>query len=409
LRKGRKQTHRYFAYFAGIYFAYFAWNILKILILHQHYKTPQTGGAIRSWYLAKALAEAGHTPVVITSHNQKEYLHTTTDGIEVHYLPVAYDNAFDYYKRSVSFLRFVFGSIRVAARISDVDRIYAISVPLTIAFVARWTSFRKAVPFFFEVGDLWPDAPIQMGFIRNPLMKSSLYSVERTTYRKAQVVVALSPPIKEAILKKEPTAKVVVIPNMSDCDFYKPAPRNDPNKFVISYIGATGLANGLDYLLECANVCRKADLPVHFIVSGTGGLLERLKADAKRLELQNITFTGFLDRKGVRGVLNISDAAFVCYKDRPILETGSPNKFFDGLAAGKLIVVNFGGWIKNEIEQNRCGVAVSNRDPADFVRKIRVFITDPDLLKQYQDAARQLAERKYDRARLVKEWLTIFK
>lgn len=380
---------------------------LKILILHQHFKTPLTGGAIRSWYLAKGLADAGHTPIVITSHNDKQYLHTTVDGIEVHYLPIPYDNSFDYYKRSVSFLRFVFRSIRIAAGIKNVDLIYAISVPLTIAFVARWTSFRKKIPYCFEVGDLWPDAPIQMGFIRNPLMKTSLYSVEKTTYRKARLVIALSPAIKDAILKKEPTAKVVTIPNMSDCEFYKPTPRHDPNKFVVSYIGATGLANGLDYFLECANLARKADLPVHFIICGTGALLERLKGDAKRLGLKNITFTGFVDREGVRDVMNITDAIFVSYRDLPILETGSPNKFFDGLAAGKLIVVNFGGWIKKEIEENRCGIGVSKSDPSDFMKKIRTFINDPDLLKEYQANARKLAEQKYERKKLVNEWLRV--
>jgi len=379
---------------------------LKILILHQHFKTPQTGGAIRSWYLAKGLVEHGHIPVVITSHNEKNYVHTTIDGIEVHYLPIAYDNAFDYYRRSVAFLRFVYGSIRVAAQIHGVDRIYAISVPLTIAFVARWTSFRKGIPYFFEVGDLWPDAPVEMGFIRNPLMKATLYSVEKTAYRKAKVVVALSPAIKDAILKKVPEANVVTIPNISDCEFYKPTPRHDDKKFVVSYIGATGLANGLDYLLECANVCRKAELPVHFIVCGTGALLERLKGNAKQLGLQNITFMGFVNRDGVRDVLNITDAVFVCYKDRPILETGSPNKFFDGLAAGKLIVINFGGWIKKEIEENRCGVALTKSDPGSFVNKIRTFITDPDLLKEYQGNARKLAEQKYDRKLLVNKWVS---
>ena len=379
--------------------------ILKILILHQHFKTPYTGGAIRSWYLAKGLVDNGHKAVVITSHNDKRYLHTIIDGIEVHYLPVPYDNSFDYYKRSVSFLRFVFRSIRIAAGISDVDRIYAISVPLTIAFVARWTSFRKAVPFIFEVGDLWPDAPIQMGFIRNPLMRSTLYSVEKTTYRKAEAVIALSTAIKDAILKKVPEARVVTIPNMADCEFYVPTPRHDQNKFVVSYIGATGLANGLDYFLECANMVRKAELPVHFIVCGTGALLERLKADAKRLGLQNITFTGFLDREGVRGIMNITDAVFVCYKDRPILETGSPNKFFDGLAAGKLIIINFGGWMKKEIEEYKCGIATSKTDPSDFIKKIRTFISDPDLLREYQVNSRKLAEQKYDRRLLVKQWL----
>lgn len=323
----------------------------------------------------------------------------------MHYLPVPYDNSFDYYKRSVSFLRFVFASIRIAAGIKNVDLIYAISVPLTIAFVARWTSFRKQIPYCFEVGDLWPDAPIEMGFIRNPLMKSTLYSVEKATYRKAETVIALSPPIKEAILKKAPEAKVITIPNMADCDFFKPTPRNDQSKFVVSYIGAAGLANGLDYFLECANLARKAQLPIHFVVCGTGALLERLKGNAKQLGLQNITFTGFVNRDGVRDVMNITDAMFVCYKDRPILETGSPNKFFDGLAAGKLIVINFGGWIKKEIEEHRCGVAVSKSDPADFINKIRTFITDPDLLKEYQKNSRALAEKKYDKKLLITSWL----
>jgi glycosyltransferase involved in cell wall biosynthesis len=391
--------------------------VLKILILHQHFKTPQTGGAIRSWYLAKGLVDHGHKPVVITSHNAKTYLHTTIDGIEVHYLPVPYDNAFDYYKRSVSFLRFVAQSIRVAAGIRDVDCIYAISVPLTIAFVARWVSFRKKVPYFFEVGDLWPDAPIQMGFIRNPLMKSMLYSLERSAYRKAEGVVALSPSIRDAILKKEPSVKVTMIPNMADCDFYKPG-KKDPHveqklgvdgKFVVSYIGATGLANGLDYLLECAKSASKAGLPVHFIVCGTGALLERLKKNAATLGLQNITFTGFIDREGVRGIMNVTDAVFVCYKDIPILETGSPNKFFDGLAAGKLIVINFGGWIKREIEEKRCGVTISKTDPTDFTRKVRTFITDPDLLSEYQMNSRKLAEQKFERTMLVKQWLSLFR
>jgi glycosyltransferase involved in cell wall biosynthesis len=245
-----------------------------------------------------------------------------------------------------------------------------------------------------------------MGFIRNPLMKSSLYSVEKATYRKAEKVVALSPPIKEAILKKVPEAKVITIPNMSDCEFYTPTPRNDPGKLVISYIGAAGLANGLDYFLECANMARRAKLPIHFIVCGTGALLERLKGNAQQLGLQNITFTGFVNRDGVRDVMKISDAVFVCYKDLPILETGSPNKFFDGLAAGKLIVINFGGWIKKEIEENRCGVVLSKNDPGSFINKIRTFLTDPDLLKEYQMNSRKLAEQKYDRKLLVNKWIS---
>ncbi len=386
---------------------------MKVLIIHQHFKTPQSGGAIRSYYLAKGLLDHGHKVVVITAHNDNSYQHTTYEGIEIHYLPVPYDNAYNYYQRGMSFLRFVTQSIRKASDVTDVDRIYAISVPLTVALIARWTSFRRKVPYLFEVGDLWPDAPIQMGFVTGAITKSILYSMERGAYRNAAGVVALSPSIRDAVVRKVPGTKVAMVPNMADCDFYHPTSKdpelirkfNVEGKFVVSYIGATGLANGLDHLLDFANASRQSQLPVHFIVCGTGALLERLKSSATTLGLQNITFTGFVDREGVRGVMNITDAVFVCYKQLPILETGSPNKFFDGLAAGKLIIINFGGWIQQEIEQASCGFRVHTSNPLTFVEKVRKVIDNPSQLGEYQKNARDLAERKFSRTKLIPEWV----
>jgi glycosyltransferase involved in cell wall biosynthesis len=92
----------------------------------------------------------------------------------------------------------------------------------------------------------------------------------------------------------------------------------------------------------------------------------------------------------------------------PVLETGSPNKYFDGLAAGKLIIVNFGGWIREEIERNGCGVFISSDSPVDFVTRITPFLKDETLLRQHQQEARRLAEKKYSRQKLSKEFASIF-
>ncbi len=125
---------------------------------------------------------------------------------------------------------------------------------------------------------------------------------------------------------------------MADCDFYGPTIKDEElerrfnvaGKFVVSYIGAIGVANGLDYFLECANTCRKANLGIQFLLCGDGALRNRLKANANSLGLENLTFVDFQNREGVKVILNITDAVFVCYKNVPILETGSPNKYFDG-------------------------------------------------------------------------------
>jgi glycosyltransferase involved in cell wall biosynthesis len=92
-----------------------------------------------------------------------------------------------------------------------------------------------------------------------------------------------------------------------------------------------------------------------------------------------------------------------------VLETGSPNKFFDGLAAGKLIIINFGGWIKNEIENHLCGVYVNPNQPADFTKKVIPFLSDKKLLENYQQASRKLAEKHYSRNLLSIRYTGIFK
>jgi glycosyltransferase involved in cell wall biosynthesis len=389
---------------------------VKILILHQHFKTPQKGGAIRSYYLAKALVDKGIEVIVITAHNEATYKREDVEGIEVHYLPIAYDNRFGFAARSWSFIKYVNGVLYLAKQFHDVDYCYAISVPLTVGLAAMRIKGRYKIPYIFEVGDLWPEAPIQMGFVKNYFFQHALYALEKRIYKSAQTIVALSPAIQSAIEMKVPGKKIHLIPNMADCDFYHPESKqlvlqekyNVQGKFVVSYIGAIGVANGLDYFLACARESRKANLPIHFLLCGDGAELDRLKKSADQHELNNLTFLAFTNREGVREVMNITDAAFVCYKPVPVLETGSPNKYFDGLAAGKMIIINFGGWIKEEIEKNQCGVYVNPHEPADFVRKISPIVTNKKQQEEFGSNARRLADNNYSREKLASRFASIF-
>lgn len=390
---------------------------MKVLILHQHFKTPASGGAIRSYYLAQALASRGVRVVVMTAHNEKDEQIVAMGNLEVHYLPVKYDNRFGFAARSWAFLRYVQKTIQRVSRFRDVDYCYAISVPLTVGLAAIWMKKRYGIPFIFEVGDLWPEAPIQMGFVNNFFFARSLYALEKTIYRSAHSVVALSPSIQSEILNKVPGKTVHLIPNMADCEFYQPT-KKDPaletrfgveGKLVVSYIGAVGVANGLDYFLECANASRKAQLPIHFFICGDGALVDRLKNNVAQLGLTNLTFLDFRDRDGVKELMNITDATFICYKQVAVLETGSPNKFFDGLAAGKLIIINFGGWIKSEIETSGCGFYCNPQQPTEFVKKISPYLYEGGLLEQAQTAARQLAEQKYSRKILSEKFYSVFR
>lgn len=181
---------------------------MKVLLLHQHFKTPANGGAIRSYYLAKALVDNGISVHVITAHNDKDFKQEKLEGIEVNYLPIAYDNRFGFLARSWAFMKYVGGAIRLSNQFKDANCCYAISVPLTVGLAAQWIKRQHKIPFIFEVGDLWPDAPVQMGFVKNYFFSGFLYQLEKSIYQSADSIVALSPSIQSAIEKKVPGKKV---------------------------------------------------------------------------------------------------------------------------------------------------------------------------------------------------------
>jgi glycosyltransferase involved in cell wall biosynthesis len=388
---------------------------VKVLLLHQHFNTPAKGGAIRSYYLAKALVDAGIQVTVVTAHSGSTYKVETIEGIEVHSLAIPYDNRYGFYKRSAAFIHYVWRTVCLAAKFRDADYCYAISVPLTVGIAAMVIRWRYRIPFIFEVGDLWPEAPVQLGYVKNGLFKKVLYGLEKKIYRQAQAIVALSPAIQSCIEQKTP-GKTHLIPNMSDTDFFRIQSKNEvlqrafkvENKFVVSYIGAIGMANGLGHFVSCAKASKTAGLPVRFLLCGEGALLDSLRRLIVDEGLDNFTMVPFQNRDGVRDLLKITDATFISYKPIPVLETGSPNKYFDGLAAGKLIVINFGGWIKEEIEVNQCGIYVNQDNGEDFVRKITPFLYSEKLVKQYQQASRALAENRYSRRTLSERFVKLF-
>src|SRR5260221_698280 len=110
---------------------------------------------------------------------------------------------------------------------------------------------RHKIPFLFEVGDLCPDAPIQLGYVQNYFLRRFLYALEKWIYRQADSIVALSPVIQSDIEKKMPGKTIHLIPNMADVDCFRPAPKEArlekkfelQKKFVVTYAGAVGVAN----------------------------------------------------------------------------------------------------------------------------------------------------------------------
>jgi hypothetical protein len=83
---------------------------MKIIYLHQYFNTPQMSGGTRSFEMARRLVASGHEVNIITNDRSKPFARrwyrTNEHGIQVHWLPVPYENAISYLGRIRAFLSY---------------------------------------------------------------------------------------------------------------------------------------------------------------------------------------------------------------------------------------------------------------------------------------------------------------
>lgn len=376
---------------------------MKVIYIHQYFKTPKEGGAVRSYHLAKGLVDAGYEVEMITAGNNLEYDQQWIDGIKVHYLPVSYDQKFGFIKRVKAFFTFSYLAKRLLKRLSRPDLLYITSTPLTTGWIGLWAKRKMALPYIFEVRDLWPQAPIEVKAVKNPLAIKYLKKVEAKIYRHALKLVALSPGIAEHLRKVSPDSQVQLIPNFSDVQTFFPQKKQErilqkyqlKDELTFAYTGALGKVNAVEELLALAKVAQEKGKKWQFIIMGKGSQEQALKQLASKSQLQNVIFVPFGSKEKVNEVLSMVDFAWISFAHLPVLKTNSPNKFFDAIAAGKAILVNHKGWVYQLTIKNKLGLTFLPGKVEESFHLIEEMESNPVLLDRMKQNSRRLAENYF--------------
>ena len=347
---------------------------MKILYLHQYFKTPDIPGGTRSYWNSLELMKYGHKITVIRyfKNATKRIERQEIDGIDIITLRVDYSQKKGVMGRLKAFVHFALMATYLGLKEKDIDLVIATSTPLTIGFPALVLKKLKGIPYLFEVRDLWPEVPIQMGGLKNKWAIQLAIWFEKTIYKNASHVVALSPGMKEGVLKAgTPESKVSMIPNMAKIDKFWSREKNlelmselklRPDTFKIIYFGAMGEANAIEYILDAAYLLKNHE-DLEFIFIGDGSREQYIYDRIASQELNNVRHLGLFGMDKTSELVNICDVSLVTFSNIPILATNSPNKLFDSLSAGKPIIVNSAGWTKDLVEETRmrhfCGSRAS--------------------------------------------------
>ena len=392
---------------------------MKILYYHQHFSTPKGSTGTRSYEFSQELIKRGHSVTMICGNYSmaesglnrpfvKGRRSGLVDGIKVIELDMNYSNSDSYLYRTYIFLKYSLAGIMIAFK-EDYDLLFATSTPLTAGIPGIVINLFKRKPFIFEVRDLWPELPKAMGVITNPIILKLMDVLETISYKSATSCIALSPGILRGIQKKVPTKDIIMISNGCDLGLTSKARiQSKHEKFVAVFTGAHGLANGLESVVDTAQILAEMgneNIEIQFI--GDGALKEQLKERVKTKKINNCLFLDPMPKVILFNYLSSNaDIGLMILKDIPAFYFGtSPNKFFDYISIGLPVLNNYPGWLSEIIKEHNCGVAIPPNDPELFAKTLVSLSENKNKMNLMGNNAKKTALNKFDRRKLGEKFV----
>jgi glycosyltransferase involved in cell wall biosynthesis len=287
---------------------------------------------------------------------------------------------------------------------------------LFVGVTAYFLSIIKKVPYVFEVRDLWPESAIDTGVIKNKFIINLAYWLEKFIYKHAVKINVLTPAFKQHLIngKNVPDEKVFFIPNGADFSLSDSLLTNfEPiqfkkqlgweDRFIVTYVGAHGLANGLFQVLDAAELLK--DTKILFLLIGDGMEKQTLIMDAKRRDIQNVVFLDSVPKTEVFKFILVSDMGASILKNLPTFKTVYSNKTFDYMACKKPVLMAIDGISRNLVEQADAGCYVEPEDAQSYNLILRKYMTSPQLIIQQGVNGYNYAKQNFDRMILANKYL----
>jgi glycosyltransferase involved in cell wall biosynthesis len=395
--------------------------VARVLVFFQYYSTPRGSYATRYYEFSRRWVAAGHSVTIVTSIYDKSDLEPKgfvtrfeIEGARIIAMNLRLSNKHGAARRIWTFLLYSLLSSWYALTL-PADVVLASSGPISVGvpgLLARWL---RGKPLVFEVRDLWPEGAIQMGLLRSPLSRALARAFERICYRGAKVVVALSPGMARGVQEAAPGSAVEIIPNAADLQLFFPAQQvpaaiaeQTSGRFVVLYAGTLGRANSGGEIVDLAAELqgRGAD-DVLVVVIGDGSELAGMQRQVRERGLRNLQLLGNRPKTETSGWHAAAAVTLCLFKPYAVLATCSPNKLFDSLAAGRPVINNTDGWIRDLLAERDCGLTYTAGDVKRAADLLLALRDDPARLRAMGERARGLAEDRFSRDLLAEQYASL--
>jgi len=285
------------------------------------------------------------------------------------------------------------------------------SPPLFLGWSGYVLSKMKKAKFIFNVSDLWPESAVKLGVLNNKAMIRASTWLEEFCYRKAAAVTGQTKGIVDNIVSRGfDKNKVHIITNGVDTEFFKKENRSEEfresigikNKFAVVYAGIHGIAQGLEVLVDAAEII-KEEKEIQIVFIGEGPEKPMLMNKVKEKKLENVSFLPMQDKKDMPKIIASMDATVVPLKKLDIFKGALPSKMFENLASEIPIVLAVEGEAENLINDAQAGIVVEPENSKEIAKAILKLHKNKELREDLGKNGRSYVMNNFSREAIARK------
>jgi colanic acid biosynthesis glycosyl transferase WcaI len=355
---------------------------MKILFITQYFAPETEIGGIRIMEIASRLQSMGHQIQILTGlpnypsgklfdgFLRKTWRGTWTeniDGLSVTRVPLFPSHDRKSLPRLLNYFSFLFASAARSVFLKRPDAVVCTSPPLTIGLSAWFAARRFRVPFLLEIRDLWPEAAIELGYLKNPRVRRAAYALESFLYSRAAKIISVSEGMRADLLKRGiPASRCEVICNGVDVQLFAPSgSENSPHETVDAlqregnavgvYLGTISAYHGVDCMLDLLEKLQ-AEPCIKIVFAAGGSAREDLERQVAARGLSNAVFVPAPPRKQMPAVIAAADFCLAFVKPGPFSRWLLSSKVFMYMSCGRPVFAAAVGETARVLHEAQAGI-----------------------------------------------------
>ena len=280
-------------------------------------------------------------------------------------------------KKLGNYLVFMLSGLINAFKIKNYDVLIISSPPLFVGVIGAIIAKIKSIHFCLDVRDLWPESVKSLGEVKSKVFINFGRKLESFIYNATTGYILAVPGFKKYFTENHPSEikkSMVELINGVSHTFIELAQQNDripDKKFTVLYSGNMGLAQGLETVIQAANILQK--YPIDFCFVGNGVKMQSLEAKSKQMDLDNVSFLPPQKKEDLIQIIKKASVCLVPLINEPLFQHAIPSKLFEYMACGRPVIVSIEGEVEKIIKRANSGLMAIPEDADSIAKQILYY------------------------------------